>query len=113
LDIASDAAQSGKTPGTDLREGVPTLPILYALADEDASPDAARLRAILSAGPVTDDDLHAEALTLLRDSAALKRARQTVHAYADKARDALTVLPDVPARTALAGMCDAIADRSA
>jgi geranylgeranyl pyrophosphate synthase len=112
LDIASDAAQSGKTPGTDLREGVPTLPILYALADEDASPDAVRLREILSAGPVTDDVLHSEALMLLRDSSALKRARQTVHAYADKAREALTVLPDVPARTALAGMCDAVADRS-
>lgn len=112
LDIASDAAQSGKTPGTDLREGVPTLPVLYALADEDASPDAVRLREILSAGPVTDDDLHAEALTLLRNSAALKRARQTVHGYADKARDALSALPDVPARAALATMCDAVADRS-
>jgi heptaprenyl diphosphate synthase len=112
LDIASDAAQSGKTPGTDLREGVPTLPVLYALADEDESPDAVRLREILSAGPVTDDDRHAEALTLLRNSAALKRARQTVHGYADKARDALSALPDVPARDALAMMCDAVADRS-
>jgi heptaprenyl diphosphate synthase len=112
LDIASDATQSGKTPGTDLREGVPTLPVLYALADEDASPDAVRLREILSAGPVTDDDLHAEALSLLRNSSALKRARQTVHGYADKARDALSALPDVPARSALATMCDAVADRS-
>ncbi|NUT32239.1 MAG: polyprenyl synthetase family protein [Hamadaea sp.] len=112
LDIASDATQSGKTPGTDLREGVPTLPVLYALADDDASPDAARLREILAAGPVTDDALHAEALHLLRDSAALKRARQTVHGYADRARDALMVLPDRPARTALASLCDAIADRT-
>src|SRR5690606_20254293 len=31
LDIASDRSESGKTPGTDLREGVPTLPVLYAL----------------------------------------------------------------------------------
>jgi heptaprenyl diphosphate synthase len=113
LDIASDALQSGKTPGTDLREGVLTLPMLYALADEDASPDAIRLRAILSAGPVTDDALHAEALSLLRDSAALKRARQAVRGYADRAREALTVLPDVPARAALAALCDTVADRSA
>jgi len=112
LDIASESTQSGKTPGTDLREGVPTLPILYALADDDASPDAVRLRKILSAGPVTDDMVHAEALSLLRDSAALKRARQTVHGYADRARDALTALPDVPARAALAALCDAVADRS-
>jgi heptaprenyl diphosphate synthase len=112
LDIASDATQSGKTPGTDLREGVPTLPILYALADDDASPNATRLREILSAGPVTDDALHAEALGLLRDSAAIKRARQTVHGYADRARGALTALPDVPARTVLSTLCDVVADRS-
>ena len=31
LDVACDSAQSGKTPGTDLREGVRTLPVLYAL----------------------------------------------------------------------------------
>ena len=31
IDIASDSAQSGKTPGTDLRQGVQTLPVLYAL----------------------------------------------------------------------------------
>ncbi|NUR73290.1 MAG: polyprenyl synthetase family protein [Hamadaea sp.] len=112
LDIASESAQSGKTPGTDLREGVPTLPVLYALADDDASPDAQRLREILALGPLTDDAIHAEALGLLRDSAALKRARQTVHGYAERARDALTALPDVPARAALAALCDAVADRS-
>ena len=38
LDIASESTQSGKTPGTDLREGVPTLPVLYALASDDADP---------------------------------------------------------------------------
>jgi heptaprenyl diphosphate synthase len=112
LDIASESAQSGKTPGTDLREGVPTLPVLYALADDDASPDAQRLREILALGPITDDALHAEALGLLRDSAALKRARQTVHGYADRARDALMALPDRPARVALAALCDLVADRS-
>ena len=31
LDIACDSDESGKTPGTDLREGVPTLPVLHAL----------------------------------------------------------------------------------
>ena len=29
LDIASDSHESGKTPGTDLREGIPTLPVLH------------------------------------------------------------------------------------
>jgi heptaprenyl diphosphate synthase len=52
-------------------------------------------------------------LSLLRDSAALKRARQTVRGYADRAREALAVLPDIPARGALNSLCDVVADRSA
>ncbi|HWH01903.1 MAG TPA: polyprenyl synthetase family protein [Pilimelia sp.] len=112
LDIASESRQSGKTPGTDLREGVPTLPVLYALAAQEDDAASRRLREILSAGPVTDDAEHAEALALLRESAALKRARETVRAYAEEARARLTPLPDAPARRAMAALCDAIADRT-
>ncbi|MEV6931847.1 polyprenyl synthetase family protein [Dactylosporangium sp. NPDC051485] len=112
IDIASDAAESGKTPGTDLREGVPTLPVLYALASSDDDAAAVRLREILAAGPVTDDALHAEALGLLRDSTALKQARETVRGYADTARAALAALPEAPARVALESLCDFIADRT-
>jgi heptaprenyl diphosphate synthase len=112
LDIASESTQSGKTPGTDLREGVPTLPVLYALASEDDDASSVRLREILVAGPVTDDAVHAEALGLLRESAALKRARETVRGYADRARASLAPLPDVPARVALESLCDFIADRT-
>ncbi len=113
LDIASDTAESGKTPGTDLREGVPTLPVLYALADDSTDPSAVRLRDILALGPITDDDLVRDALELLRESAALKRARETVRGYAERARAQLTGLPNVPARHALESLADFIADRSA
>ncbi|GAA1629140.1 polyprenyl synthetase family protein [Catellatospora bangladeshensis] len=113
LDISSDSSDSGKTPGTDLREGVPTLPVLYALASQDSDPAAVRLRQILADGPVTDDALHAEALELLRDSVALKRARQTVRGYADQARAQLQGLPQIPARDALESLCDVLADRIA
>jgi heptaprenyl diphosphate synthase len=112
LDIASESTQSGKTPGTDLREGVPTLPVLYALASDEVDAASLRLREILAAGPVTDADRHAEALGLLRESAALKRARETVRTYAEDARAQLAPLPDVPARRALESLCDVIADRS-
>ncbi len=112
LDIASQEQESGKTPGTDLREGVPTLPVLYALASDDRDPGAVRLREILAAGPVTDPDEHAEALALLRDSAAFKQARETVRGYAERARGQLAGLPDVPARRALESLCHFIADRT-
>jgi heptaprenyl diphosphate synthase len=42
LDVASESAQSGKTPGTDLREGVRTLPMLHALRARPGGPAAAR-----------------------------------------------------------------------
>lgn len=112
LDIASESAQSGKTPGTDLREGVPTLPVLYALASDDSDAASARLREILAAGPVTDDALHAEALGLLRESPALKRARETVRSYAEEARERLSPLPRTAPRRALESLCDFIADRT-
>ena len=112
LDIASESVQSGKTPGTDLREGVPTLPVLYALAGDDTDASAVRLREILATGPVTDDALHAEALVLLRESVAMKRARETVRSYAEEARSRLAPLPEGPARHAMEALCDFIADRT-
>jgi heptaprenyl diphosphate synthase len=112
LDIASETTQSGKTPGTDLREGVPTLPVLYALGSDERDAASVRLREILAAGPVTDDALHAEALGLLRESAALKQARETVRTCAEDARAHLAPLPDVSARRALESLCDVIADRT-
>jgi heptaprenyl diphosphate synthase len=112
LDIASASAESGKTPGTDLREGVPTLPVLYALADDTADTSAVRLREILAGGAVPDELLD-ETIELLRESAALKRARETVRGYAERARAQVAGLPDGPARRALESLADFISDRSA
>jgi heptaprenyl diphosphate synthase len=109
LDITSEATESGKTPGTDLREGVPTLPVLYALAGDD--PAEARLRELI-AQPLEDDTLHAEALGLLRRSPAVSRARETLGAYATQARDLLRPLPDVPARAALESLAEFVVART-
>jgi len=96
IDIVSPADESGKTPGTDLREGVKTLPMLYALA-QDPDPRLAELLA----GPITDDDAVDEALTLLRKSPGLEQAVRTVGDYADRARAELATLPPCSARDAL------------
>src|SRR5579872_4809508 len=50
IDIASDPEQSGKSPGTDLRQGVRTLPVLYALRSL-AQPGAEQPAAALPASP--------------------------------------------------------------
>ncbi|MDQ1729865.1 MAG: hypothetical protein QOK10_24 [Pseudonocardiales bacterium] len=109
LDIASDTGQSGKTPGTDLREGVQTLPALYAL--RDTTEQGARLRELVSR-PLVDDAEHVEALRLLRSSEALAEARKTTVSYAEAARAALSSLPDVPARAALEALTDLVVTRT-
>ncbi|MFO7162218.1 MAG: nonaprenyl/(2E,6E)-farnesyl/geranylgeranyl diphosphat synthase [Mycolicibacterium hassiacum] len=108
IDIDSEADESGKQPGTDLREGVHTLPVLYAL--RETGPDADRLRQLL-AGPVQDDDDLAEALALLRASRGMARAKETVAQYAEQARAELAQLPDVPGRYALASLVDYTVNR--
>lgn len=108
LDVGSDSEQSGKTPGTDLREGVHTLPVLLALRREDAQ--AQRLRELVSA-PLDDGGV-AEALALLREDVAMAEARAVTLRWAEQARDALGALADVPARQALADLCDYVVART-
>jgi heptaprenyl diphosphate synthase len=110
LDVASDTVESGKTPGTDLREGVPTLPVL--MAQQSTDPDDARLLELL-AGDLTDDDRHAEALDLLRKHPAIDEARAYVVARAQEAKDLLAALPKGPVREALEAFADIVATRSA
>jgi len=109
IDVVSDGSVSGKTPGTDLREGVRTLPVLYALASTDPADE--RLRTLLS-GPVAEQDIE-EALTLLRAHPAMDMARKELVKWADQAKDALSGLPDIPARTALIRLCDWVVERTA
>ncbi len=109
LDIASESAESGKTPGTDLREGVPTLPVL--IARKSADPADARLLELLD-GDLADDALHAEALTLLRAHPAMAAARDYVVSEANEAKRLLSALPEGPVRTALETFADVVADRS-
>jgi heptaprenyl diphosphate synthase len=110
LDVASESVESGKTPGTDLREGVPTLPVLIARRSTD--PADARLVELLS-GSLADDALHAETLSLLRAHPAMAEARQYVIGLATDAKALLKVLPEGSARTALEAFADAVADRTA
>ncbi|MFF0453732.1 polyprenyl synthetase family protein [Nocardia africana] len=98
IDISSVSEQSGKTPGTDLREGVHTLPVLYALRDEGAEGD--RLRTLL-ARPLESDDEVAEALELLSRSRGMVLAKQKLQGYADIAHAELSALPQGPANDAL------------
>ncbi|BCO48826.1 geranylgeranyl pyrophosphate synthase [Mycobacterium intracellulare M.i.198] len=103
IDIDSDSRESGKLPGTDVREGVHTLPMVYAL--REPGPDAARLRELL-VGPIDDDETVAEALALLRASEGMAKAKRSLQDYAAQAHQELALLPDVPGRHALQTLVD-------
>ena len=110
IDIASESSQSGKTPGTDLREGVPTLVTLNVMAsnkDEDAE-----LKRLLSA-PIHDEVVVQQVLRALRTHDGLQQARQQLGNVAKDARTALGPLPLNAATSALFSLCDAVVDRSA
>jgi heptaprenyl diphosphate synthase len=109
LDIASETEESGKTPGTDLREGVPTLPVLIAQRSTD--PADARLLELLGSD-LSQDAPHAEALALLRAHPAMTEASAYVVSLAAEAKELLKVLPDGAVRTALEAFADAVATRS-
>jgi heptaprenyl diphosphate synthase len=110
LDLESDSGESGKLPGTDLREGVPTLPVL--LLRRDASAADAGLLAALD-GDLTDDRALHDVLAELRTHPVMARAREVTAGWATDARAVLEPLPDVPARHALASLCDYVVRRTA
>jgi len=109
LDVLSDSDESGKTPGTDLREGVPTLPVL--LLRRAGRPEDAELLAALS-GPL-DDAALAATVQALRAHPVMAEARAEVQRWADDARATLAPLPDVPAKEALESLCDFVVRRTA
>ncbi len=88
LDIASQETESGKEPGTDLREGVRTMPVLYALEADGLDSELARLL-----DDPTEQQVDA-ALDLLRAHPALELARNDARLEAAKAKRALRVFGD-------------------
>jgi len=112
LDVVSDG-ESGKTPGTDLREGVPTLPVLRARHAASApTQESPRLLELLDGDLSSDEHAHAEALHLLRDSASMAAARSDLQQYSDDARSVLSELPATSSRHALELLCDFVVART-
>jgi heptaprenyl diphosphate synthase len=108
IDITSD--ETGKTPGTDLREGIPTLPTLLARRSND--PADARLLQLLGSDLHDEATLH-EVLDLLRQHRCIDQAREEVRHRAEAARALLEPLPAGPARDALDDLCTTVVTRTA
>jgi heptaprenyl diphosphate synthase len=108
IDITSD--ETGKMPGTDLREGIATLPTL--LARKSTDPADARLLELLDCDLHNDDALR-EVLDLLRNHRCIYEARNEVRRRAAAARALLEHLPAGAARDALDDLCTTVVTRTA
>ena len=109
IDIVSD--ESGKTPGTDLRAGIPTMPTLLLRAHAATDPKARELVEIIDAG-LEDDAQLALAVSKLREHPALEEAYQLAKTWATDAVAALAPLPDSPVKDALRVFAEAVVDRN-
>jgi geranylgeranyl pyrophosphate synthase len=97
LDCSGETLETGKVPGTDLREGTPTLPLLLA-AQRDAL-----VRAALAGGPLDG------ALVRVAETGALERAREVALDYARSAR---AQLDGHPRRDELDALTDLVVHRT-
>ena len=108
LDIASNETASGKTPGTDLKEGVPTLVTLFVMADNDPA-DKVLIEKLSK--PISDQDL-VGVIQELRNHKALKRVQEYLSDVAKEANQLLVDLPNGPAKSALENLTFALVNRS-
>ncbi|MDO4666094.1 MAG: polyprenyl synthetase family protein [Actinomycetaceae bacterium] len=115
LDLTSDPEMSGKTPGTDLREGVDTLPVLLLKKQrQEGNIDAAGQRILALLGEDLEDDANLNAVVQsVREHPVLEQTRDLARAWAGEAKAVLQALPDSPGRAALVEFADLLVDRLA
>jgi len=106
LDVAGDEADFGKTVGRDLAEGMPTLPMIYAVDETDD----ARLAARIVAPGKSPGELR-DLLRIIRESGGVERARAKALSFHDEAVAAMGALPDRPERDALIQIADFVVRR--
>lgn len=107
IDI-SEAGPSGKTPGTDLRAGVPTLPVLLLRAKTDEV--SKKLVAEID-GDLTSDEQLAHVVKQLREHEVANEAYEEAIRWANDAIAALDILPEGQTKRALIHFAEAVIKR--
>lgn len=118
IDVVSDGDVTGKTPGTDLLEGVDTMPTLL-LRDRrargeisaDNDPTGMQILELLDGGHLDEADNLERAVALLRTHPVLEETRQLAYQWADSARAQLANVPEGEVRTALEQFAHLMVDR--
>lgn len=120
IDLSDDGTRTGKTPGTDLRERVPTMPVLLLRArvqaadPEAADEEAVRDRDLLARldGDLSSDEALAEAVAALRAHPVLGETRERARQWAGEAITALDGLPSGAVKESLVSFAQALVDRA-
>lgn len=118
IDLSARAEETGKTPGTDLRAGVATLPLLRLRERAATDPDALALLERIERdviGTADDDpenDAATAAIAALREHDVTHQTLEEAHRWAREAVEALEPLPNGPVKKALTRFADTIVERS-
>jgi heptaprenyl diphosphate synthase len=117
IDLSASTEQTGKLAGTDLRAGVPTLPLLYLRREAQTDAASAALLARIehdAAAPTAEADADFSlAVAELRDHRVTRATLAEARRWADDAVAALAPLPAGPVKKALTKFAEAIVERSA
>ncbi len=107
LDYIGDEASIGKKPGDDLREGNPTLPLIYLMQSGNPEQKAKTVEAIS-----TGSDEHFQFIAdSVKTSGALAYCYERAREEARKSKAVLKDLPHSPARAAMMALADVSVER--
>jgi geranylgeranyl pyrophosphate synthase len=110
LDYTEDQSTIGKPAGNDLRQGMVTLPLIYALQEPDAKNWQSRVRSILDGSNHNEKDI-LDVVQWVTNSYSIEQSTQEAYRYGEKARAALHHFPDSPNRTVLDELIDFVIGR--
>lgn len=110
LDYTQDQSKIGKPVGNDLRQGMITLPLIYALQEAPSNGHRQRVQDFL--GQKSQNEAEIQAIVhWVTQSNAIKRAQTDAETYGDKARAALLHFPPSPDRDILDELIDFVVTR--
>ncbi|NLM22048.1 MAG: heptaprenyl diphosphate synthase [Peptococcaceae bacterium] len=108
LDITADPKVLGKPVGNDVRQGIITLPMIFALKD---SKIAERLKELLASDQKTEAEVQ-EAVALIKQSDGIAKSNEIVQLYIKKGIKNLCELPNIPAKDAMIELAEFVGERS-
>ncbi len=107
LDITADRHLLGKPVGSDLRQGIITLPVIYALIN---SAEKEKLSRLVKKEDKSEEEVN-EAVRIIKQCGAIEFSFNIARRFIEKAKKELGSLPDIPARKTLSTAADFIGQR--